>query len=224
MERKFFSVVDRPAAGEFLRDLNKRRENARLDHLLGLAEIEQFAAADIRTPEALQRAEEATNKYLELANRLLKGPGVEEDAKRALDIGIATALHNIERIKAHPNLRQNVGRAALQRGPLVYCLEEVDNGPNLTNVILPRDSELSVRFERELLGGAALITGEALRRGSHARPGGLYRPVCPNEMERFRFKAIPYSLWANREPGEMRVWIRDGIHTPAQGWPTGEEK
>ena len=41
----------------------------------------------------------------------------------------------VERIEAHPSVRQDAGRVALQRGPVVYCLEEVDNGPYLADVI-----------------------------------------------------------------------------------------
>lgn len=116
----------------------------------------------------------------------------------------------VERIEAHPRVRQDAGRIALQRGPLVYCLEEVDNGPNLAHVVLPREADLAVVFDEELLGGVAVITGEALRRDVRGWDEALYRPVRPIRMQRFPFKAIPYCLWANREPGEMRVWIREG--------------
>ena len=116
----------------------------------------------------------------------------------------------VERIESHPNVRQSAGCVALQRGPIVYCLEEVDNGPGLANVVLPRDAELAVAFDSELLEGVSVITGEALRRDPQDREGGLYRPVGLKKMRSFVFKAVPYYLWANREPGEMRVWIREG--------------
>lgn len=116
----------------------------------------------------------------------------------------------VERIESHPNVRHNAGCVALQRGPIVYCLEEVDNGPHLANVVLPRDAELSATLDGELLGGGVVITGQALRRDPQGWQGALYRPVGPKTMERFTFTAIPYCLWANREPGEMRVWIREG--------------
>jgi DUF1680 family protein len=116
----------------------------------------------------------------------------------------------VERIEAHPRVRQNAGRVALQRGPVVYCLEEVDNGPDMASVVLPRDAKLSAAFDSDLLGGVAAITGTALRAVSHGWEGVLYRPAAPVETEPFTFKAIPYCLWANREPGEMRVWIREG--------------
>ena len=116
----------------------------------------------------------------------------------------------VERVMPHPNIRQTAGQIALQRGPLVYCLEEVDNGPRLANVCIPETSELDVSFDSELFGGASVITGEALRIEPAEDSTALYRhhsQTVYNEVA-FSFKAIPYFLWANRDLGEMRVWIR----------------
>ncbi len=115
----------------------------------------------------------------------------------------------VERIEAHPRVRQNAGRIALQRGPLVYCLEEMDNGPNLADVTIPRDVELSAGVESDLFGGIVVITGKTVRRDVKDWQGSLYRPVGSTQEE-FLFKAIPYCFWANRKPGEMRVWLREG--------------
>jgi DUF1680 family protein len=115
----------------------------------------------------------------------------------------------VKRIKAHPNVRQNAGQVALQRGSVVYCIEEVDNGRNLATITLPPDAELATVFDAGLLGGAVVITGEALRTATEGWENELYMPAQPTAMERVPFKAIPYSLWANCEPGEMRVWIRE---------------
>ncbi len=117
----------------------------------------------------------------------------------------------VERIVPHPNIRQNAGHIALQRGPLIYCLEEVDNGAHLANVAIPRDSQLETNFEGDVLGGMAVISGDALRIEAREWSGGIYQPqaVVEYTSSPFNFKAIPYFLWANREPGEMRVWIRE---------------
>ena len=116
----------------------------------------------------------------------------------------------VERIMPHPNIRQAAGQIALQRGPLVYCLEEVDNGPRLANVCLPPSSELEVSFDSELFGGVTVITGQAIRVEPAEESNALYRHHSRADYERkaFTFKAVPYYLWANRDPGEMRVWIR----------------
>lgn len=113
----------------------------------------------------------------------------------------------IERMSAHPAVRQDAGRIALQRGPVVYCLEEVDNVPNLANVVIPADSPMSAIFEPDLFGGVCVIHGTAYRPDTNGWEGVLYRPHQETRIP-FTFKAIPYCFWANRQPGEMRVWIR----------------
>jgi DUF1680 family protein len=117
----------------------------------------------------------------------------------------------VERIAPHPDIRQDAGCIALQRGPVVYCLEEVDNGPALANVVIPRDARLTAEFDPSLFGGVGVIKGEALRVQPATWPGGLYQPESALEYVQspVQFKAIPYCFWANREPGEMRVWIRE---------------
>jgi hypothetical protein len=114
----------------------------------------------------------------------------------------------VERVQAHPNVRANCGRAALQRGPLVYCLEEIDNGKNLNDLVLPREENLAVQFEKKLLGGVAVIIGRAKRRALDEWEGVLYR-VDGSKSESISVKAIPYFAWDNRAPGEMLVWIQE---------------
>ncbi|MBE2268802.1 MAG: glycoside hydrolase family 127 protein [Anaerolinea sp.] len=118
----------------------------------------------------------------------------------------------VERIAAHPKVRHNAGMIALQRGPIVYCLEEVDNGAELANVVIPRGAVLRADVDNALFGGVGVITGDAIRSVPAAWSGGLYQPqrVLRDENQPVTFKAIPYSLWANRQPGEMRVWMREG--------------
>jgi DUF1680 family protein len=114
----------------------------------------------------------------------------------------------VERIQAHPEVRANSGRVALQRGPLVYCLEEVDNGPNLNDIVLPRDAPLQAEFDEKLLEGVVVITGVAHRRSAEGWEEELYRPAQTGSQP-VPIKAIPYYAWANRALGEMLVWIRE---------------
>ena len=118
----------------------------------------------------------------------------------------------VERIAPHPLIRQDAGCVALQRGPVVYCIEGADNGERLANVVLPRDSELSVKHDASLFDGIPIITGKAVRIEPASWNGGLYEPQAMLDYinPSFELKAIPYNLWANRDPGEMRVWIREG--------------
>lgn len=117
----------------------------------------------------------------------------------------------VERIAPHPLIREDAGQMALQRGPIVYCLEEVDNGAQLANLTIPRDARLSVQFDPDLFGGVSVITGEAVRSAPARWNDGLYQSQSTLQYERQlqTFKAIPYSFWANRQPGEMRVWVRE---------------
>jgi len=112
----------------------------------------------------------------------------------------------VERTYANPKVGADTGRAALQRGPLVYCLEGEDNGPDLNAIILPRASRLTATFDRKLLGGAVTIRGKAIREVSH---GGLYQSA-PAKKKTVTIKAVPYYMWANRQESEMLVWVREG--------------
>ncbi len=116
----------------------------------------------------------------------------------------------VERVMPHPHIRQTAGQIALQRGPLIYCLEEVDNGSRLANICIPSSATLGASFDSELFGGITVVTGEALRLEPAEKSSTLYRHESQAEYasDSFAFRAIPYYLWANRDPGEMRVWIR----------------
>ncbi|MBU4200527.1 MAG: glycoside hydrolase family 127 protein [Verrucomicrobia bacterium] len=114
----------------------------------------------------------------------------------------------VERIEAHPAVRMDCGRVALQRGPIVYCLEEIDNRANLDDICLPRSSRLTAKFNPRLLNGAVVITGQGLRRNPARWDGQLYRMEA-SKTKSVALKAIPYFLWNNRKPGEMLVWIRE---------------
>ncbi|MBI2200490.1 MAG: glycoside hydrolase family 127 protein [Armatimonadetes bacterium] len=115
----------------------------------------------------------------------------------------------VERVEAHPSVRANCGRVALQRGPLVYCLEEVDNGPDLADLFLPRTSRLTVEYRKRLLGGVAVIRGKGFRRSRAGWKDQLYRSTR-SRPKAVGILAIPYALWANRGTGEMVVWVRGG--------------
>ncbi|AFZ66343.1 glycoside hydrolase family 127 protein [Deinococcus peraridilitoris] len=116
---------------------------------------------------------------------------------------------------AHPNVRANAGRVAIQRGPLVYCLEEIDNGGPLASLVLPADATLEERVSDILLPGMVMLDGRAMREETfdslgetnRGEAGTLYRPFMPAFTE-VPVRAVPYFLWGNRELGEMNVWLR----------------
>ncbi len=115
----------------------------------------------------------------------------------------------VERMYAHPNVRQDAGCVALQRGPLVYCLETADNNVPLHRIVVPRTAELASQFEADMLGGVTIVRGEVLIENDTDWVGRLYRS-WPNSLLSRAISAIPYYVWDNRQPGEMRIWLREG--------------
>ena len=95
---------------------------------------------------------------------------------------------------------------AIQR-PVVFCLEEADNGPGLHNLVLDPEAELTSEFDASLFGGVVVVKGEAWRCVETDPDGTLYRQQLPAK-ERVKVKLIPYYAWANRSAGEMLVWMR----------------
>ncbi|MEF2965018.1 beta-L-arabinofuranosidase domain-containing protein [Paenibacillus sp. M1] len=112
------------------------------------------------------------------------------------------------RMHSHPLVRANAGKVALQRGPLVYCLEQADNGPNLHEIMLPREVQLEAGRE-DLLGDVVTVRAEVLRLRESDWNGELYSDKPTPEAKRETVKFIPYYAWANRGEGEMTVWVRE---------------
>ena len=112
--------------------------------------------------------------------------------------------------EADARVREDSGRIAVMRGPLVYCLEEVDNGPDLHLMRLSGD----VKFgEKPAVIGTEAVTALTAdgyrRRGAGSGEGELYRPYRKPEYETAGLTFIPYYAWANRGENEMTVWITE---------------
>jgi DUF1680 family protein len=105
----------------------------------------------------------------------------------------------VERVYADHHVKADVGRVAIQRGPIVYCLEGVDNLGQVRNLVLPRGAKLMASFKKDLLGGVAAVRGDALAVELSADDKLVTQPV--------KFRAIPYCTWDNRDPGPMVVWL-----------------
>jgi DUF1680 family protein len=117
-------------------------------------------------------------------------------------------------LEANAQVTENYGRVAVQRGPLVYCMEQIDQGEGvaLKDVALSADKASNAKFEekfdKELLGGVLVLRHngavyeETADRGSlyfsHNAPSPKSRPV--------KLTFIPYYAWANRVPTPMQVW------------------
>ncbi|MCL2187244.1 MAG: glycoside hydrolase family 127 protein [Defluviitaleaceae bacterium] len=113
----------------------------------------------------------------------------------------------VEMIHAHPSVRENAGKVAVQRGPVVYCLEEADNGRDLHRIFLTGDVDFATGYDADFFGGAVKIKAVG-QRLSPEENDALYRKGLPQtQSEDAVLTWIPYYLWANRAVGEMTCWI-----------------
>ena len=120
----------------------------------------------------------------------------------------------VVRVKSHPHVTANAARVALRRGPLIYCVEQTDLEFDPCDLVLPEENVLTAAWEPNLLGGVVVLRGEALCRQPHRDwNASLYQPASEPRASSDRevdLIAIPYYTWANRDPGGMAVWIRQG--------------
>ncbi len=106
----------------------------------------------------------------------------------------------VKKIKANENIKADLGKIALQRGPLVYCLEWPDNKDGrVLNLVLDQNVPIEAVFKPEMLNGITVLTGKA--------KNAIETEKGVNADQMVPFTAIPYHVWAHRGPGEMMVWI-----------------
>jgi DUF1680 family protein len=115
----------------------------------------------------------------------------------------------VRRLYGNPQVRQQAGKVALQRGPLVYCLEEADNGEGLHNLSLPADSTFRVFEGKGLFSHKMLIQADGISHCAvETEPQPLWQydrtPTAPHTQT---LTFIPWFSWANRGEGEMRIWV-----------------
>ncbi|MCL2603829.1 MAG: glycoside hydrolase family 127 protein [Defluviitaleaceae bacterium] len=126
---------------------------------------------------------------------------------RANDTIVLTMDMPVTMIQANPKVRENTGKAAVTRGPVVYCLEEADNGKNLHRVNLPFDANFIASYDKLFFGGAVRLQSEGKRMVCEDGDA-LYSKAAPASYEDITLYWVPYYLWANRGAGEMTCWVR----------------
>jgi DUF1680 family protein len=105
----------------------------------------------------------------------------------------------VRRVAAHENIAENRGRVAIERGPIVYCIEGADHGGSVLNLVLPDDMELAPEHRADLLGGVTVLRGTASTAQRNDADETAAKPV-PLTM-------IPYYSWCHRGANEMAVWL-----------------
>ena len=109
----------------------------------------------------------------------------------------------VRRVVANENLKDDIGKVALQRGPIMYCAEWVDNNGSTSNIIIPNNINFSNEFKPDMLNGITILKSVAPKVviENEALVSTIQQP----------FTAIPYYAWANRGKGEMMLWFPQQI-------------
>ncbi len=111
-----------------------------------------------------------------------------------------------EYYQSNDKVIENAGKVALMRGPVVYCLEEEDNGAALHQLITDTHAPLSYSKIPSLDANAVILDTDGVRENSTSEK--LYSTASLSALKHQKLRFIPYYLWANRSEGQMRVWIR----------------
>jgi uncharacterized protein len=119
-----------------------------------------------------------------------KGYAVIERKWQPGDVVTFSLPMQVQMVVCNENVVDNNGKIALERGPVVYCFEGIDNGDYLESMALNDNTFFEASFEKDLLGGVVTING-----------------IDPLNENAFRIKAIPYYAWNNRGVNKMKVWI-----------------
>ena len=103
---------------------------------------------------------------------------------------------DVRRIVANDNAEDDRGKVALERGPVVFCLEGNDQADGkVFNKYILNASEITAAYDANLLNGVVTLSGDA----KEVQPDGTIKDV--------KFRAIPYSTWNNRGPQQMEIWV-----------------
>lgn len=144
-------------------------------------------------------------------------PGSYAELTRAWQPGDVVELHlpmEPRLTEPHPRVDAIRGSVCIERGPLVYCLEEADNAAGsgetaLLDVRLPLDAPMQTAWRADLLDGVNIVQAEGALADAEEWADALYRPASADRLplRPLQLTAIPYYAWANRGAGAMRVWI-----------------
>jgi DUF1680 family protein len=157
----------------------------------------------LRVPDWCEGATFLVN-HTKMSPAILRGYALIERTWKAGDTIEMDMPMPARQVKAAPQVLDNAGRVALMRGPIVYCLEGVDNGDDTASMVIPPATQIKDQYEADLLGGVVLLHGSATR---VTQKGAGVQTVPAN------FTAIPFYANSNRKPTAMDVWIADNPAT-----------
>ena len=99
----------------------------------------------------------------------------------------------VNKVTAHDSVSENISKVSLERGPIIYCAEAVDNFGKVSHLALAPDSPFKSTFQAHMLQGVVVLTGQSIR--------------LDNSSAEQPFRAVPYYAWNHRGVGEMAVWL-----------------
>ncbi|TKK64780.1 glycoside hydrolase family 127 protein [Ilyomonas limi] len=112
----------------------------------------------------------------------------------------------VKRVIANDKVAYDKGKVALQRGPLMYCAEWVDNGGKASNIIMPDDAQFTTAYKPDLLNGVMILESKV----PAVQVDDNGENISTKEQT---FVAIPYYGWANRGKGEMQLWFPEKVQS-----------
>ena len=112
-------------------------------------------------------------------------------------------------MEANPLVEETINQVAIQRGPIVYCLESPDlpEGVRVNEVGVATATKFTPRYDPDLLQGVTVIETTVAARPSGDWNGKLYRPLQNPSERQVQARFIPYYAWSNRGQSEMSVWL-----------------
>lgn len=128
-----------------------------------------------------------------------------EDAETTIELTLDMQVHIV---RANRQVKENINKVALQSGPVVYCAEETDNQSKLFDYQLDVNPDFTVAYHPDLLGGVNVITTRDVTRLQNT-VDDLYTFDTKPKGEKSKLTMIPYYAWANRDEGEMTVWLHE---------------
>jgi DUF1680 family protein len=191
-----------------------------VDIEISLASPTEFALY-VRVPAWSVRSSATLNNHVipSVAGNLSENHTAGTYLKIARRWSTADTLHldfdmSPQLLASNSRVIENNNRVALQRGPLVYCLEQLDqpNGTNLADVAIPASAlqkpQFTESFDKNLLDGITVLHLEAATLQTPTSQRGLYFPASssPVKSTKAPLTFIPYYAWANRTPSQMQVW------------------
>lgn len=143
----------------------------------------------------------------EVSYHVSKGYIIFEELNSKDEITLKYSLE-VKEVKSNPKVTHNIGRVALKRGVLVYCIEAEDNGKEVLQTIIPKDVTYKVNKKQMITSTEEAIDYAELEfSAKRIKPINDLYYTGETEMETVICNALPYHLWANRSTGNMTVWI-----------------